>query len=74
MIRPVSVICILLLAALPAQASESLRRINGCMSKRMSADKAISYNDAKRACVDELKALNAKNPARTAGGGEATGD
>jgi len=71
----------LIIAGPPARASESQRRINGCMTKRMTADRVLSYNDAKRACLEELKALNARlNPgnlkpeARSTGGGEASGN
>ena len=30
-----------------------------CMTKRMLANRALSYNDAKKACTDQLKAQNA---------------
>jgi hypothetical protein len=69
----------LIIAGTEARASDSQRRNNGCMNKRMTADRAISYNDAKRACLEELKALNArlnpgnlKSEARSSGGGEAS--
>jgi hypothetical protein len=40
-------------AAEPANPSSNARRqISLCMTKRMSADRAISYNDAKKACED----------------------
>jgi hypothetical protein len=41
-------------------------RVLDCMSKRMSADKAISYNDAMKACKDLALvgklALTSNNP------------
>jgi hypothetical protein len=63
-----------------ARASESQRRINSCMTRRMTADRMLSYNEAKRACLEEVKALNARltpgnsrHEARASGGGEASG-
>jgi hypothetical protein len=70
---------VLIIAGTEARASESQRRINGCMTKRMTADRVISYNDAKRACLEEFKALNARlnpgnlKPEARSGGGEASG-
>ncbi len=34
---------------------QMLTQIVGCMKKRMSASRTISYNQAARACKDELK-------------------
>jgi hypothetical protein len=39
--------------------------IANCMTKRMLANRTLSYNDAKKACTDQLKAQNtdvASNP------------
>lgn len=79
--RPLSLMCMILIIGTQARASESQRRINGCMIKRMTADRVMSYNDAKRACLEELKALNARlNPgnlkpeAHASGGGETSGN
>lgn len=34
------------------------KQISGCMTKRMLANRAISYNDAKKSCTEQLKAQN----------------
>jgi hypothetical protein len=40
----------------PASQSVSTKRqIIDCMSKRMSANRLLSYNDAMRACKDKLQ-------------------
>jgi hypothetical protein len=58
--------CILLigaqaLAADPSSPSRiSRRQMADCMMKRMSADRALSYNDATKVCLDQLKLQNAK--------------
>jgi hypothetical protein len=31
------------------------RQLSECMSKRMSADKGLSYNDARRVCKERLQ-------------------
>ncbi len=31
------------------------RQVVGCMTKRMSASRTVSYNDAKKACTAQLK-------------------
>lgn len=31
------------------------RQMLGCMTKRMSASRTVSYNDAKKACTAQLK-------------------
>jgi len=47
------------------------RQLSECMTKRMSADKSLSYNDARRVCKERLQppkdTLAAINPADTAG-------
>ena len=77
--RPISILCLILVITGTAQASDTQKRINGCMTKRMSADRLISYNDAKRACLEDLKGLNVnlnaaglKHDGRSVGGGEAS--
>jgi hypothetical protein len=40
------------------QSIMSQRHLRGCMIKRMVADKGLAYNEAKRACTDQLRALN----------------
>jgi hypothetical protein len=54
-------------------ATQDLRLIRACMSRRMSADRILPYNEAKRTCSEELRAQNsgtapAPAAARTAGG------
>ena len=42
-------------AVVPAsQAPTAKRQILDCMTKRMFADRAISYNDAMKACRDRI--------------------
>jgi hypothetical protein len=49
------------LAADPSSPSRiSRHQMVDCMMKRMSADKGLSYNDATKACTDQLKIENAK--------------
>ena len=55
----------LLLAGPPAFAVDPLnqsitnkRQMAGCMIKRMRSSRSISYLDAKRTCLDEIKAQN----------------
>jgi hypothetical protein len=38
------------------------RYLRGCMIKRMAADRGLAYNEAKRACTDQLRALNDSPP------------
>lgn len=45
-----------LLLSAPSFSAEPLRRIHGCMIRRMKADRFISYNDAKAACLAQLAA------------------
>ena len=40
------------------QSTMNQRHVRGCMIKRMAADKVLAYNEAKRACTDQLRALN----------------
>jgi hypothetical protein len=56
------------------QATMDQRQIRACMSRRMSADRTLPYNDAKRTCAEQLKAQNsgpvpAPVTGRIAGGG-----
>jgi hypothetical protein len=39
-------------AVQPSQSAINKRALMGCMTKRMSADKTLSYNAALRACKD----------------------
>ncbi len=55
-----------MLAASPVPAVESAnqsillkKQIAACMTKRMLADRTITYNDAKKACADALKGAGA---------------
>ncbi len=67
-------------AGLPAfavdvrQSTLDQRQIRGCMTKRMSADRTVSYNEAKRDCAVRLRAQNqtpsAPLAAAGAGGGK----
>jgi hypothetical protein len=41
---------------------QTLAQMSGCMTKRMTADKTISYYGAMKACQDAINKLNA-NPA-----------
>jgi hypothetical protein len=49
-----------------SQSATAKRQMIDCMSKRMSSNKWISFNDAKRVCKDKLQprpeALAAINP------------
>ena len=56
----------LTLAIPPAFAVDTLnqsimnkRQVVGCMIKRMRASRTLSYHDAKKTCLDELKVQNA---------------
>jgi membrane peptidoglycan carboxypeptidase len=40
----------------PHPSTLNARQIRSCMFRRMIADKALSYNDAKRTCAEQLKA------------------
>jgi hypothetical protein len=39
----------------PNQSVVNKRQMIGCMTKRMSASRTVSYNDAKKACTAQLK-------------------
>ena len=57
----VTLACAQALAVNPPDSSRIARRqLVDCMMKRMSADKVVSYNDASKACKDQLKAQNDK--------------
>jgi hypothetical protein len=48
-------------AADPANPSKiSRRQMVDCMMKRMSADKVLSYNNAAKDCISQLKMQNDK--------------
>jgi hypothetical protein len=59
---PSCAIALLMLVSLQAAATEpsqsaiNKRALTGCMTKRMSADKTLSYNAALRACKDLIQA------------------
>jgi hypothetical protein len=38
-----------------SQSSILKHQINGCMSRRMGADKTLSYNDAMRLCKERIQ-------------------
>jgi hypothetical protein len=40
------------------QSGMNQRNLRGCMLKKMIADKGLAYNEAKRACTDQLRARN----------------
>jgi hypothetical protein len=44
------------------QSTLNQRQLKGCMIKRMAADRVLAYNDAKRACTDQLRALSDSAP------------
>lgn len=44
-----------LAADAPTQNALNKRQMMGCMTKRMSASRSVSYNDAKKACTAQLK-------------------
>jgi hypothetical protein len=71
----------LVCAGLPAfavntvrQSTLDQRQVRGCMTKRMSSDRSISYNEAKKDCALRLRAQNqmptAPLAAAGAGGGK----
>lgn len=68
-------------AGLPAYAVDTVRQstldqrqVRGCMTKRMSSDRSVSYNEAKKDCALRLRAQNqppsAPLAAAGAGGGK----
>jgi hypothetical protein len=44
----------------------SRRQIASCMSRRMAADRLLSFNDAAKACKDQLKSRKADTAANVA--------
>jgi hypothetical protein len=59
------------ISALPqSPAVIAKRQLSECMTKRMAADKSLSYNDAMRACKERLQppkdTLASINPGETA--------
>jgi hypothetical protein len=42
----------------PSQAKNYRRQIVGCIIKRMSASKTVSYNAATKACKEQVKPQN----------------
>jgi len=43
-----------------SQAALNRRQLINCMNKTMYSNKAISYNEAAKACKDQLKAQNGR--------------
>ncbi len=41
------------------QSISTKKQMASCMTKRMLANRAVSYNDAKKACTDQLKGQSA---------------
>ena len=62
-------------ARLPAIAASTPdpRQVRDCMSKRMSLDRAVSYNEAKRECAARLKVQNQTPSAPLAAAGAGAG-
>jgi BarA-like signal transduction histidine kinase len=56
------------------QATLDQRQVKGCMTKRMTSDRTLSYNEAKKDCAMRLRAQNqtptAPLAAAGAGGGK----
>ncbi len=70
----------LMYAGIPAFAVDSVRQttvgqrqIRGCMSKRMSSDRTLSYNEAKKDCAERLRAQNQTSSAPLAAAGAGGG-
>jgi hypothetical protein len=40
------------------QSAITKKQISACMTKRMLANRAVSYNDAKKSCTEQLNAQN----------------
>lgn len=55
------------------QSTLDQRQVRGCMSKRMSSDKTISYNEAKKDCAERLRAQNQTSSAPLAAAGAGGG-
>jgi hypothetical protein len=49
-----------------SESSISKRQIASCMSRRMAADRLLSFNDAAKACKDQLKSRKADTAANVA--------
>jgi len=47
-----------LAADLPSHAKNSRRQMAGCVTKRMSASRTVSYNAAMKACKEQSKPQN----------------
>jgi hypothetical protein len=58
MFRILALLCVAILVWQPVSASAPLRQIRSCMLQRMTADRYLSYNDAKKVCLDLLKEQN----------------
>jgi hypothetical protein len=39
----------------PSQSTSMNRQISDCMTKKMSANRTLSYNDARKACKERLQ-------------------
>jgi hypothetical protein len=70
----------LIYAGLPAFAVDTVRQstldqrqVRGCMTKRMSSDRNISYNEAKKDCALRLRAQNQTPIAPLAAAGAGAG-
>jgi hypothetical protein len=59
-----ALICTQALADPASHPVSNKHLLTACMTKRMSASRAVSYNDAAKLCKDQLKA---QNPTVTAG-------
>ena len=49
-----------------SEASISKRQIASCMSRRMAADRLLSFNDAAKVCKDQLKSRKTDTAANVA--------
>ena len=53
-----------------SQAPTARRQLTDCMTRRMSADKRLSYNEATKRCKEQIKnkgaAIMPGNPAKSA--------
>ncbi len=52
--KRLDVVAAAFLISAPVVAGEPMRQLRGCMIKRMTVDRLISYNDAKKACLAQL--------------------
>jgi hypothetical protein len=55
------------------QTTLDQRQVRGCMSKRMSSDRTLSYNEAKKDCAMQLRAQNQISTAPLAAAGAGAG-